>query len=46
VEKLVDVIIDTGEDPGYQVSTILDLTNNEPAIVREGLGAELVANVI
>lgn len=46
VEKLVDVIIDTGEDPGYQVSTILDLTDNEPAIVREGLGAELVANAI
>ena len=46
VEKLVDVIIDTGADPGYQVSTILDLTDNEPAIVREGLGAELVANVI
>jgi tRNA threonylcarbamoyl adenosine modification protein (Sua5/YciO/YrdC/YwlC family) len=46
VEKLVDVIIDTGDDPGYQVSTILDLTDNEPAIVREGLGAELVANVI
>ncbi|HEY9836737.1 MAG TPA: L-threonylcarbamoyladenylate synthase [Vampirovibrionales bacterium] len=46
LEKLVDVIIDTGEDPGYQVSTILDLTDNEPAIVREGLGAELVANAI
>lgn len=46
VEKLVDVIIDTGDDPGYQVSTILDLTDNEPAIVREGLGAELVASVI
>ncbi len=46
VEKLVDVIIDTGDDLGYQVSTILDLTDNEPAIVREGLGAELVANVI
>ncbi|WP_254566978.1 L-threonylcarbamoyladenylate synthase [Oscillatoria sp. HE19RPO] len=46
VEKLVDVIIDTGEEPGSQVSTILDLTDNEPAIVREGLGAELVANVI
>ncbi len=46
VERFVDVIIDSGEDPGYQVSTIVDLTNNEPAIIREGLGAEIVASAI
>ncbi|MCY7322724.1 MAG: threonylcarbamoyl-AMP synthase, partial [Phormidesmis sp. CAN_BIN36] len=27
---LVDVIVDTGEEPSYQVSTILDLTGDEP----------------
>lgn len=46
LDKLVDVIIDTGEDPGYQVSTIVDLTEDEPAIVRQGLGAEVVASVV
>lgn len=37
-DKIVDLIIDSGQEPGYQVSTILDLTNSEPAIVRKGLG--------
>lgn len=40
LEKLVDVIIDSGTEPGYQVSTILDLTTEEPMIVRRGLGWE------
>ncbi|MFM6835305.1 MAG: threonylcarbamoyl-AMP synthase, partial [Dolichospermum sp.] len=26
LDKLVDIIIDTGKEPTYQVSTILDLT--------------------
>jgi tRNA threonylcarbamoyl adenosine modification protein (Sua5/YciO/YrdC/YwlC family) len=38
LEKLVDIIIDSGEEPGYQVSTILDFTNSEPVILRQGLG--------
>jgi tRNA threonylcarbamoyl adenosine modification protein (Sua5/YciO/YrdC/YwlC family) len=38
MERLVDVILDTGEEPSYEVSTILDLTNDEPSIVRQGLG--------
>ncbi|MEG4031762.1 MULTISPECIES: L-threonylcarbamoyladenylate synthase [unclassified Microcoleus] len=41
--KLVDVIVDDGSDPGYQVSTILDLTQSEPTVVRRGLGSEAVA---
>lgn len=40
LDKLVDVIVDNGEEPGYQVSTILDLTGEEPLITRQGLGWE------
>lgn len=40
LEKLVDVIVDSGTEPGFQVSTILDLTNEEPIVVRRGLGWE------
>ncbi len=40
LDKLVDLIVDTGQDPGYQVSTILDLTAEEPMVVRQGLGWE------
>lgn len=46
LEKLVDVMIDTGEDPGYQVSTIVDLTADQPVIVREGLGADAIATMV
>ncbi len=42
MEGLVDVIIDTGEEPGNQVSTILDLTEEQPQIIRQGLGWEEV----
>jgi tRNA threonylcarbamoyl adenosine modification protein (Sua5/YciO/YrdC/YwlC family) len=44
LEKLVDVIVDSGTEPGFQVSTILDLTEEEPIVVRKGLGWEEVAN--
>lgn len=40
MDKLVDAIVDTETEPGYKVSTILDLTSEEPAIVRRGLGWE------
>ncbi|MDF5714956.1 MAG: L-threonylcarbamoyladenylate synthase [Rhizonema sp. NSF051] len=43
LDKLVDVIVDTGEEPTYKVSTILDLTGDEPIITRRGLGWEKVA---
>lgn len=41
MDKLVDVIVDTGEEPKYQVSTILDLTGEEPIVTRRGLGWEV-----
>ncbi|PIG95071.1 L-threonylcarbamoyladenylate synthase [Gloeocapsopsis sp. IPPAS B-1203] len=43
LDKLVDIIVDDGSEPGYQVSTILDLTESEPAIARKGLGWEEAA---
>lgn len=46
MDSLVDIIIDTGVNPGFEVSTILDLTQDEPVIVREGLGWEQLQNWI
>ena len=40
LDKLVDVIVDSGEEPTYQVSTILDLTQEQPSLLRKGLGWE------
>jgi tRNA threonylcarbamoyl adenosine modification protein (Sua5/YciO/YrdC/YwlC family) len=38
-DKLVDLIVDDGSDYHYEVSTILDLTNDlQPQIIRQGLG--------
>ncbi len=37
-DKKVDIIIDDGTQPGYEVSTIIDFSTTQPAIVREGLG--------
>lgn len=42
-EKLVDIVIDDELDLSYHVSTILDLTTDEPTIVRRGLGWEAIA---
>ncbi|MBF2065258.1 MAG: threonylcarbamoyl-AMP synthase [Calothrix sp. C42_A2020_038] len=39
LNDLVDVIVDTGEQPTANRSTILDLTGDEPVLVRQGLGA-------
>jgi tRNA threonylcarbamoyl adenosine modification protein (Sua5/YciO/YrdC/YwlC family) len=44
LEKHIDVIIDTGAEPGFQGSTILDLTDEEPKILRRGLGWEAAAD--
>ena len=38
LDKLVDIIIDNGLEPGFQVSTILDFTEDEPVVVRKGSG--------
>ena len=40
LDKLVDVIVDSGEEPTYQVSTILELTQEQPSLLRKGLGWE------
>ncbi len=38
-EKLVDLIVDDGSEHSYEVSTILDLTDDlHPQILRQGLG--------
>ncbi len=39
-DSLVDIIVDDGSEPGFQVSTILDMTGSEPVMVRQGLGWE------
>ena len=44
LDKLVDVIVDNGIEPAMEVSTILDLTTEEPVMVRKGLGWEAVMN--
>ena len=38
LEKLVDVIVDDDRPLAYEVSTILDVTGEEPIILRQGLG--------
>jgi tRNA threonylcarbamoyl adenosine modification protein (Sua5/YciO/YrdC/YwlC family) len=43
-DKLVDVIIDDGAEPKTQVSTILDLTHDQPMVIRRGLGWEAIAD--
>jgi tRNA threonylcarbamoyl adenosine modification protein (Sua5/YciO/YrdC/YwlC family) len=45
LDKVVDVIIDDQSPVGYRVSTILDLTEEEPVVVRKGLGWEAVADL-
>ncbi|MDY6783683.1 MAG: L-threonylcarbamoyladenylate synthase [Cyanobacteriota bacterium] len=42
LESSVDIIIDDGSEPGVEVSTILDLTEEEPTVVRRGLGWDAV----
>ncbi|WP_448574054.1 L-threonylcarbamoyladenylate synthase [Trichothermofontia sp.] len=46
LEKLVDVIVDSDTEPGFEVSTIVDLTQDEPTVVRQGLGWEAIAEWI
>lgn len=45
LEKVVDVIIDDQSPVGYRVSTILDLTADEPVVIRKGLGWEAVSDL-
>jgi tRNA threonylcarbamoyl adenosine modification protein (Sua5/YciO/YrdC/YwlC family) len=43
LDKLVDIIIDDGSEPGIEGSTILDMTVDPPEVIREGLGWSEVA---
>lgn len=43
LDKLVDVIVDDGSEPGYEVSTIIDLTAEQAIITRQGKGWEEAA---
>jgi tRNA threonylcarbamoyl adenosine modification protein (Sua5/YciO/YrdC/YwlC family) len=43
LDKLVDIIIDDGSEPGMEGSTILDMTIDPPEVIREGLGWSEVA---
>ncbi|MDX1976097.1 MAG: L-threonylcarbamoyladenylate synthase [Pseudanabaenaceae cyanobacterium bins.68] len=38
LQHQVDLIIDHGLEPTYRVSTIIDLTGDQPQLVRQGLG--------
>lgn len=38
LESQVDLIVDHGLEPTYQVSTIIDLTGDQPQLLRQGLG--------
>ena len=44
LDELVDIIIDSGIEPGFAVSTILDFTKEEPVLVRQGLGWDKAKN--
>jgi tRNA threonylcarbamoyl adenosine modification protein (Sua5/YciO/YrdC/YwlC family) len=44
LDSVVDIIIDNSIDPGFQVSTIIDFTTEEPFVVRQGLGWQEVEN--
>ena len=40
MENLVDVIVDSDSELRYQVSTIVDLTSDQPTVIRQGQGWE------
>ncbi len=44
LESQVDLIIDNSLEPGFDVSTIVDMTSDPPSIIRQGLGWEELQN--
>ncbi len=38
LDKIVDLIVDDGLDLSFEVSTIIDLTGDQPEVLRQGLG--------
>jgi tRNA threonylcarbamoyl adenosine modification protein (Sua5/YciO/YrdC/YwlC family) len=45
-DKIVDIIIDNGQQPSNQVSTVLDLCGEPVQVLRQGLGWDEVAPFI
>jgi tRNA threonylcarbamoyl adenosine modification protein (Sua5/YciO/YrdC/YwlC family) len=45
-DKVVDVIIDNGQQPSNQVSTVLDLCSEPVQVLRKGLGWDAVAPLV
>ena len=45
-DKLVDIIIDDDQEPGYETSSIIDFTGQDPQVVREGLGWETLQELM
>jgi tRNA threonylcarbamoyl adenosine modification protein (Sua5/YciO/YrdC/YwlC family) len=45
-DKLVDIIIDDDQESGYETSSIIDFTGQEPQVVREGLGWETLQELM
>ena len=41
-ENLVDIIIDNGQQPTTTASTVIDLCQGEPTVLRKGLGWEIM----
>jgi tRNA threonylcarbamoyl adenosine modification protein (Sua5/YciO/YrdC/YwlC family) len=46
LDKVVDVMIDNGQQPGDKVSTVLDLCGDSVQVLRKGLGWDEVAPLI
>ena len=44
LDNLVDIIIDDSTEPGFDVSTIIDFTTEEPQVVRQAKGWQEVEN--
>ena len=40
LDNIVDAIVDDGSEPEDEVSTIIDMTTDEPEIIRQGKGWE------
>lgn len=46
LDKSVDIIIDDGSESSFNVSTIVDITTDEPVVVRKGLGWEELEKIV
>lgn len=40
LDNLVDIVIDSDKEPGFNTSTVLDLTQEVPEVIRQGMGWE------